>query len=457
MTLFIPQANYGCSFVVGLAALIVASAACADAGTPLSSPFDSSAVSSNANNIDIPPTFGQLTLAQALQLALNNNRDIKLSRIAIDNAAAVKTAAGATPNPMLTLQTIGINPKLGIGTGTLRDKAVDTTLRLDQLIERGGKRELRLLNASHLERSAKFDNKDQIRQIKLATSFAYFDLMASQHKLRIANEVRDLFQVTLAAAEKRKKSGDIAGADTARIRVDALRAENDSRQAAADLLHAQANLIILFGLRIDPARVIAVDEWTSTTAINLLSSTTEMEEIILKRPDVMSAQAKFDAALAARKLALAAKSRDVSVGLQVEHYPVNQTNQLGSGNSLGISIQIPLFTRYEFQGEIRIAEANVDSAGEMLEKTKDAASNDIALIVETARTAQELLQRFQTDLLKAARYSADAAEFAFKNGATGVMDVLDARRTYRVTEIDAINAHAEFSKALAALRISTQE
>lgn len=185
MTLFIPQVNYGGSFVFGLAALIVASAACADTGMLLSSPFASSAVSSNTNNVDASPTFGQLTLAQALQLGLNNNRDIKLSRIAIDNAAAVKTMAGAAPNPMLTLQTAGINPKLGIGAGTLRDKAVDTTLRLDQLIERGGKQELRLLNASHLERSAKFDSKDQIRQIKLATSFAYFDLLASQHKLQI--------------------------------------------------------------------------------------------------------------------------------------------------------------------------------------------------------------------------------------------------------------------------------
>ncbi|MET3119382.1 outer membrane protein TolC, partial [Undibacterium sp. GrIS 1.8] len=83
---------------------------------------------------DIVSLVPQLTLQQALGYALQHNRDLKLGNIAIDTASAMKTIASAPPNPMLTLQTAGINPKLGIGAGKPKDKTVDSTIRVDQLI-----------------------------------------------------------------------------------------------------------------------------------------------------------------------------------------------------------------------------------------------------------------------------------------------------------------------------------
>ncbi|MEB0033295.1 TolC family protein, partial [Undibacterium sp. RTI2.1] len=99
----------------------------------------------------------------------------------------------------------------------------------------------------------------------------------------------------------------------------------------------------------------------------------------------------------------------------------------------------------------------VDAANETLEKTKEAARNELVLLIESAQASKEMTARFQGELLSAARNSAEAAEFAFKNGALGVMDVLDARRTYRAIEMDAINAQADFAKVQATLRISIEE
>lgn len=408
------------------------------------------------NEGELTQTLSNLTLTRAMQLASSHNRNIKLSNIAIDGAIAMKAIAGVAPNPTLTLQTAGINSKLGIGTGTLRDKAIDSTLRLDQVIERGNKRELRLENASNLESAARHDLDDLNRQTKLAVSFAYYDLLAAQQKLRVANEIKNLLSATQAVAEKRKKLGDIAGTDASRIRVDSLRGENDARQSVADLLRAQTNLITLLGLRVSPSSVFASDGWPIATPASLENYLLNNPQIIENRPDVLSAKAKLEAATAGRKLAIASRTRDLLVGIQFEHYPINQSNQLGSGNSVGISVQIPIFIRHEFQGEIHFAEAAMDAASENLEKIKEAAKNEMELILESARASQEIVQRFQIELLGTARHAAEAAEFAYQNGAIGVMDILDARRTYRTTEIDAINAQVEFAKAFAALHISTQ-
>ncbi|MFZ6773325.1 TolC family protein [Undibacterium sp. SXout7W] len=396
----------------------------------------------------------ELTLPQSIQLALQNNHDLQLSRLAAKAADASVTIASAAPNPTLTIQTASINPKQGIGAGQLRDKAVDSTFRIDQLIERGGKRELRISNASHLEQASRYDVLDTQRQLQIAVSAAYVDLLAAQHKLRISQENKELFRLTLTAADKRKKAGDIAGADVARVRIDALRAENDAKQAAVDFLRAQTALSYLIGIPVAPDAIRAADAWTDT---DIQQMDIAIEDIIQRRSDVQAAKARVKAAISAKQLALAARTRDVSVGVQYEHYPVSQSNQLGSGNSYGVAIQIPLFTRYEFQGEIRVAEVALNAAEENVNKVIDSARAEFQVALATAKSSQEQVNRFRQELIPAARTSAEAAEFAFKNGAIAVMDVLDARRIYKATELDAINAQADFAKSLISLRLSIEE
>lgn len=448
--------------IIGLSLLITVDLACAQTSSALhySSPNGELALfaapTSDSKDLELIHLLSKLTLAQAFALASSHNRDLRLGAIAIDSAIATKTMVATIPNPTLTLQTAGINSRLGIGAGKLQDKAVDSTLRIDQVIERGNKRELRLENANHLESAARHDFDELNRQAELAVSFAYYDVIAAQQKVHVANEIKNLLSATQAFAEKRKQLGDIAGADTARIRVDALRGENDVRQSIADLLRAQTSLIAVLGLRVNPSSIFAVDEWPAASLTSAENSLLDATQLIEKRSDVLSAKARLDAAISARKLAIALKTRDLSVGLQFEHYPITPSNQLGSGKSVGISLQIPIFIHHEFQGEIHAAEASVDAASETLEKIKDAAKNDLILVLESARASLEIVQRFQVELLSAARHATEAAEFAYKNGAIGVMDILDARRTYRATEIDAINAQADFAKALSALRINSQ-
>jgi cobalt-zinc-cadmium efflux system outer membrane protein len=143
--------------------------------------------------------------------------------------------------------------------------------------------------------------------------------------------------------------------------------------------------------------------------------------------------------------------------VQYEHYPSSDVNPQGSGNSYGVALQIPLFVRYQFDGEIRAAEAAVDAASENLEKTRDLAFGDVMSSWQNARTSFERVRRYDEGLLGAAKKSADSAEFAFKHGALGVMDVLDARRTYRAIQLDALAARADYAKSLAAWQAAISE
>ncbi|MGB4347677.1 MAG: TolC family protein [Burkholderiaceae bacterium] len=395
-----------------------------------------------------------LSLSQAQSIARERNHDLKLSRFAVRGAQANVEIAGVAPNPVLTVQSASIRPGTGFGSGSLTNQAIDTTVRLDQLIERGGKRELRTSNARKLELAAQADSADVERQLDLLVAEAYADLHATQERRAAAIDSAQLFEAMLAAAQKRKEAGDIAGADVERVKVDALRAKNDIDAANGELARSRYSLALLLGENLRAGVIEAIDPWPALQAAEL-SDASNLEQIVAQRADVRAAMARLDAASAGRELALSLRTRDVSVGVQYEHFPQSGAIAQSSPHSVGISLQIPLFVRNYYKGEILSAEAGVDSASENLGKTREAAANEIERARGAVQSSAARVLRNRDELLVAAANAAKAAEFAYKNGAVGVMDVLDARRTLRATRLDALAALAEYSKALAHWRAAT--
>src|SRR5438132_1580541 len=228
-----------------------------------------------------PAAFGQsvdlgaLTLAQSEQLLRSRNRELLAARRAVEAAQANTLSAGARPNPTLSLGVAAINPSVGVGAGPLRDKIVDSSIRIDQIIERGDRR------------------------------------------------------------------------------------------------RAQLALAYLIGAEAKASDVRAVDPWPP---LAVLEGAGVADELIERRPDVRAAKIRVEAAQKARDLARGLRTRDVTVGAQFDHYPINPSYALGSGagngNTYGIFMSIPLFARYYYEGEIQRAEVDYNAALEALDKVR---------------------------------------------------------------------------------------
>jgi outer membrane protein, heavy metal efflux system len=402
-----------------------------------------------------PAVFGQsvdltaLTLTQAEELLQMRNRELQVARRALEAAGANTLSAGARPNPILSLGVSAINPAAGVGAGSLHEKTVDSTVRIDQVIERGDRRELRLSGAKSLESASTEDLSEAQRQQRLALRYAYYDLLFTQDKVDVARDTIALFEGSVRAAELRLKAGDIASADVSRLRVDALRAQNDARSAEAEQRRAQLALAYMIGAEGRAIGIRAVDPWPSIYAGRPGGP---VDELIEGRPDVRAAKNRLEAAQNGRDLARSLRTRDVTVGAQYEHYPVGTApaNTFGTGNSYGVFVSVPIFAGYYYEGEIRRSEVDFDAAMEGLDKVRAQARTEIARAFSDLQSSAERLQRYDESLLVEAKRAADSAEFAYKNGAIGVMDLLDARRTLRAIQIDAALARNDHSKALAA-------
>ena len=402
--------------------------------------------------------LGQLTLLQAEQLFATGNRELLAAKRAVEGAEANTLIAGQRPNPVLSLGLSSVNVNRGQGNinqngaNGVWDKTYNSALQVSQLYERGNKRELRTSVAESAVKAYGFDLKETYRQQALAMAMAYYDLKLAQETLLIQQANVASYDNTLQAAQLRLKAGDVASADVARIRVDALRASNDLRQAEATLQKAQATLAYLLGKDQDASKLYASDAWPGLISDQLAGAENAW---LPQRSDVQAAEARMEQAQQARKLAESLKTRDVTWSLAYQHFPGQEPGS--APDTVGASVSIPLFTNYQYEGEAARAEVDYTSAMEAKEQVKAAAVAEMRRAQADLQAAVDKNRRFDQSILSEAQKAAEAAEFAYQHGAMSVMDLLDARRILRALQLESASVKADYAKSLSAWLAATRQ
>ena len=408
--------------------------------------------------------LGHLSLNSAENLFRINSHELLIAKHMIESAQADAVTADQSPNPVLSLglSNFNLNRNQGNhnpnGSNNISDQTLDFTVQINQQFERGGKRALRFASAENGIKASQYDFKDTLRQQKLALDNAYYDLLLAQESEKVQATNVDLFEKTLQVAELRLKLGDIASSDVARIRIDMLRGKNDLRQSTANHQKAQSNVAYLMGREKEAGNIVASDTWPS---INVSQDNVDMantDSLILdnkldQRADILAAEARIQQAEQNRLFANALKTRDVGIGLEYQRFP-GQEPGVGN-NTLGVTLTIPLFANYQYQGEIARSEVNFNSALEAKEQVRATAISDLSRAHADLSASLEKVRRFDDQMLTEAQKSANATEFSYLHGAIGVTDLLDSRRVLRALQLDAVSAHADYAKSLAAWQAST--
>jgi outer membrane protein, heavy metal efflux system len=388
-----------------------------------------------------PPPAALLTRDQAVALALQRNHSLRAQRLTVDQSRAGEITAGLKPNLVFT-STNQDFPVFTPSQLTASNLANNQTYAesLSYLVERGGKRDRRIQVARDTTEMTARTVDDAERQVRFQVGQAFVGVLLAKATLEFARQDLKDFTEVVDLNKQRVAGGDLAEGDYLKIALQKLQFEQDVSAAEVALVQAKAALRQLVGYdtvaeEFDVAGQLA----RHPTAVSLEAL---QREAVAGRPDLQAARAGTKVAGSTLDLAQANRTRDVNVGVEYDRNgPVN-------GVGFSLAFEIPVHDRN--QGEIARSRFAVAQARETESAARVAVLTDVVNANAAFRTNEKVVSLYESGYLEQARQSREISRYAYSKGATGLLDLLDAERTYRSTEL-------AYRQALAAWMTSVEQ
>jgi cobalt-zinc-cadmium efflux system outer membrane protein len=387
------------------------------------------------------PQSGAVTVSQAVQEAIQKNVNLLAERYNVSIADALMVTARMRPNPLLSLY--GNLLDLA-GTGFDKQNAAgppEYGIRIDWIIERGGKRQRRIDVAETARQVAQWRLINATRILAFDVQNAFVETLLAKETLALAREDLRSFNQIVQVNKVRVEVGDLAPVELRRTQLAALQLQNCVLQSQTKLRLAKERLQLLMGRAVPAADFDIIDEPRRDPPPVSLD---EVERLALDlRPDLQALKCDQARLQAEIRLQLAQGKVDYSIGAEYRR----QQGVAGRGNSLGFffSIPLPIFNRN--QGEIERAQREgwrLDARGAALEVEIRNEARNAWLQYETARA---LLADIENDMLKQARQVLDTMEFSYRRGEASFVEFLDARRASNETTQSYNEARAEYARS----------
>jgi cobalt-zinc-cadmium efflux system outer membrane protein len=390
-----------------------------------------------------PPAH--VSLDEAIDLALKHNHSLQAARTTILQNQALEVTANLRPNPVLVgdAQFLPFFQPSNF-TGDYLDNSAQFDLGVGYLFERGKKRQHRLQAAKDATAVISATVTDNERTLTFNVASQFITALLAQADLDLAEKDLVSFQQTVDLSQASFQAGATSEGDLIKIKLQLLQFQMDVSAAKLARVQALATLRQLLGYE------SVQEDYTVTGDLEykpVKLGEDDLKALALRqRPDLLAAQLGVTAAQSQFSLAQANGKRDVNAQANYTHIADLNTA------SLFASIQLPIFDRN--QGEIARTRYAITQSQELSSEQSSLVLTDVANSYEALRTNDEVVQLYQSGYLKQAEDSRDISQYAYQRGATGLLDYLDAERSYRATELAYRQALASYMTSLEQLRQS---
>jgi cobalt-zinc-cadmium efflux system outer membrane protein len=389
------------------------------------------------------PAATQITMEQAISLALANSPTIKAARTQIQQNQAQEITANLRPNPTLNWdsQFIPVFSPGDFSTDTLNNLQ-QFDIGLGYLFERGHKRQNRLQAARDATAVTAAQVADTERTLTFNVAQQFINVLLANSTLQFALENLNSFQDTVTISEQRYKAGDISEGDFLKIKLQLLQFQTDVSSARVAKVQALGSLRQLVGYASLPHDFDVVGD------LDYQPLTAALPDLQVKalatRPDLLAAQKGVKAANSQISLAKANSKVDFNASASYSHVSG------ASSTSLFFSVPLPIFDRN--QGEIARTKFALTGAELTAKAAEDTVMTDVTNAYESASSNQDVVKLYVSGYLKQAQDSRDISQYAYKAGAATLLDFLDAERSYRSTQLAYRQALAAYMLSLEQLR-----
>ncbi len=386
-----------------------------------------------------------ITLPQAIDIAVQSNKDLQTVRYNVEQARARLLQAGLPPNPRLDIA--AGNDRVFGNQGEYAN-----SIGISQPFPVAGR-------IAHQKDVARVDVAlalAEIRQaeLKLAGDVAsrFYSLLALNRQIETRERLMDVDQKLVLGTRNRFKTAEVSELDVNTAQLELQRLTQERALLLSQRITQLTQLNQLLGRSATEA--IELDDALPNKPLPGLAE--QQRQALSSRPDLRIAMLNADRAQANQALARAQRWEDwtVGVGLAQAHQVVEGAPPQGSTTILGLSLSIPLPLWNKNQGNIAEAAATRAQAYAHIEALNFSISNEVASAYAESERLQQVLSEYQNSLAVSAR-NVQLVQQGYGQGLVPISDVVLVQRQQGELNIAYLNTLDQYLRALARLHIAT--
>jgi len=373
------------------------------------------------------------TLDRIIDLALERNPSILGAKSVIEQNEGMRTQAGAYPNPTIGGQT---------GSGTLRDPSVgprvtEYGMTLHQTVEWPGMRAARQ-DAADAGLAGATVGLDEAKLNLIAdVKGMFYELLLAERTVELLQQNLEIVQEVARIVRARVRSGEGPQFESVKADVEVLKAKQEMTKAKNVVRVKLVGLNTLTAGALGTRYQVQGDFRSLRDRLDPEQMATRdlSQHPILQRQGKLVEQAEFT-------VTRERQSRVPNVTLFGGY--ARETGREGMVG--GVSVPTPLW--YRQQGHIATALGTQRKEEAELLRARNDLMRAINQHAREAETAQDQILVYEEGLLKQAQEALRIAQLSFRQGASSLLDVLDAQRVQRQITVDYNQARFELSLAL---------
>ena len=407
-----------------------------------------------------------ITLAQALELARRNNRDLQVAILQLQRSrSAVREQQAA------------LFPNLSVSANIARSQDASNQLRVEQQerqtgisspdadqattnfsgeaqlrydLYTSGRRQAAIRQAEEQERADELAVETQDETIRLNVATDYYNLQQADEQVRIAQSAVTNAQASLRDAEALERAGVGTRFDVLRSQVNLANSQQDLTNAISQQQTARRQL----ATRINLTQSVNISAADPVQLAGLWNQTLEQSIILAfqNRPELQQQLAQRNISEQQRRQALAELGPQFSV---VASYNLldqfDDQVSVTDGYSVGVQASLNLFDGGAARARAAQARANIAIAETQFGEQR----NQIRFQVEQAFSTQQAnLNNVQTanTALEQAREALRLARLRFQAGVGTQTDVINSENDLTRAEGNRVQAILDYNRALAQLQ-----
>ena len=414
---------------------------------------------------------GGLTMDDAVAIALQRNRDVIAARLDIEASELDLVAARLYPNPQLQYnlgnlvlgapnpQNQGMPGQAPVQSGFFGQPV--QSIGVSEVVDVWAKRSTHIRTANRGVEHRRLLVEDALREIVFSVRSAFADVLREQSERQLAHEFADRYAATIRVSQARFRAGDISEAELRTIELEGLKYQNDVIDADMQLDVARGKLAAFLALPsgrdIPGDRLVEPEGERPRFEVGALTA-----RALERRPDLRAAGAARTLAESEIEAARRDAYPDINLGVGYTHSSFQISGDNPNTLGLSLSLSLPLFDRNQANiGRARLDLRRAENEGERL---RIAVQRDVAEAVRKAARATTMLSVFERPaggdvpgpvtgtsdkggMLERSETALRVAEKSYRAGASSLLELLEAQRTYLETRAQYLRALYDFREA----------